>query len=180
MSKRKILDYISKSDYESLPQSYKDKRQQLTDLGRNIDKLNRRKEKINNELQSIYSTSKTLKKQYTELYNDLQFFNKQYLPKCYVVVNYKKGKDSQVTEFLNLVIKHTKTTSIYLGKKEYVIEQLKPYIDNLNNKNFKIKINNLLSTQIRKLIDFTQPNYIIENTLLFKNLLEKLRDNNSK
>ena len=42
MSKRRILDYISKNDYQSLPQQYKDKRQQLTDLGRTIDKLNRR------------------------------------------------------------------------------------------------------------------------------------------
>ena len=88
--KRKILDYISKSDYENLPQSYKDKRQQLTNIGKSIDKLTKRKNKINNELQSIYTETKTLKKQYTELYNDLQFFNKQYLPKCYVVINYKE------------------------------------------------------------------------------------------
>ena len=60
--KRPILDYISKSDYENLPQSYKDKRQQLTDLGKSLDKLNRRKDKINNELQIIYSSTKSLKK----------------------------------------------------------------------------------------------------------------------
>ena len=172
--KRKILDYISKSDYENLPQSYKDKRQQLTNIGKSIDKLTKRKNKINNELQSIYTETKTLKRQYTELYNDLQFFNKQYLPKCYVVINYK-GKNK--TEFLNLVIKHTKTTSIYLGEKNKVIKTLKPYSKNLNNKNFKTVINDLLSTQIRKLIDFNQPNYIVENTILFKDILKVLDDN---
>ena len=67
MSKRRILDYISKNDYQSLPQQYKDKRQQLTDLGRTIDKLNRRKDKINKELQTIYTSSKSLNKQYTQL-----------------------------------------------------------------------------------------------------------------
>ena len=152
--KRKILDYISKSDYENLPQSYKDKRQQLTNIGKSIDKITKRKNKINNELQSI--------------------FNKQYLPKCYVVINYK-GKNK--TEFLNLVIKHTKTTSIYLGEKNKVIKTLKPYSKNLNNKNFKTVINDLLSTQIRKLIDFNQPNYIVENTILFKDILKVLDDN---
>ena len=130
--KRPILDYISKSDYENLPQSYKDKRQQLTDLGKSLDKLNRRKDKINNELQTIYSSTKSLKKQYTKLYNDLQFFNQQFLPKCYVVIDKRSNND-----YLTLVIKHTKTTSIYLGKKDNVIDKLKPYINNLNNKNYK-------------------------------------------
>ena len=172
MSKRRILDYISKNDYQSLPQQYKDKRQQLTDLGRTIDKLNRRKDKINKELQTIYTSSKSLNKQYTQLYKELQFFNKQYIPKCYVVID-KRYED----EYLNLVIKHTKTTSIYLGEKNKVINTLKPYSKNLNNKNFKTVINDLLSTQIRKLIDFNQPNYIVENTILLKDILKVLDDN---
>ena len=170
--KRPILDYISKSDYENLPQSYKDKRQQLTDLGKSLDKLNRRKDKINNELQTIYSSTKSLKKQYTKLYNDLQFFNQQFLPKCYVVIDKRSNND-----YLTLVIKHTKTTSIYLGKKDNVIDKLKPYINNLNNKNYKTKLNDFLSIQIRKLIDFTQPNYILNNPILFKDILKMLSEN---
>ena len=172
MSKRRILDYISKNDYQSLPQQYKDKRQQLTDLGRTIDKLNRRKDKINKELQTIYTSSKSLNKQYTQLFKELQFFNKQYIPKCYVVID-KRYED----DYLNLVIKHTKTTSIYLGRTDKIIEQLKPFIPNLNNKNYKIKLNDFLSQQIRKLIDYDNPNFILENTIKFKDILKMLNDN---
>ena len=171
--KRPILDYISKSDYENLPQSYKDKRQQLTDLGKSLDKLNRRKDKINNELQTIYSSTKSLKKQYTKLYNDLQFFNQQFLPKCYVVIDKRSNND-----YLTLVIKHTKTTSIYLGKKDNVIDKLKPYINNLNNKNYKTKLNDFLSIQIRKLIDYDNPNFILEKSIYFKDILRMLEDDN--
>ena len=173
MSKRRILDYISKNDYQSLPQQYKDKRQQLTDLGRTIDKLNRRKDKIKKELQTIYTSSKSLNKQYTQLYKELQFFNKQYTPKCYVVID-KRYED----DYLNLVIKHTKTTSIYLGRKDKVIKQLKPYIKTLTNTNYKTKLNDFLSKQIRKLIDYDNPNFILEKSIYFKDILRMLEDDN--
>ena len=173
MSKRRILDNISKNDYQSLPQQNKDKRQQLTDLGRTIDKLNRRKDKINKELQTIYTSSKSLNKQYTQLYKELQFFNKQYIHKCYVVID-KRYED----DYLNLVIKHTKTTSIYLGRKDKVIKQLKPYIKTLTNTNYKTKLNDFLSKQIRKLIDYDNPNFILEKSIYFKDILQMLEDDN--
>ena len=131
MSKRKILTFIKDVNYDRLPQHFKDKRQQLSELGRTIDKLNRRKDKIKKELQTIYTSSKSLNKQYNQLYKELQFFNKQYTTKCYVVID-KRYED----DYLNLVIKHTKTTSIYLGRKDKVIKQLKPYIKTLTNTNY--------------------------------------------
>ena len=68
MSKRKILTFIKDVNYDRLPQHFKDKRQQLSELGRTIDKLNSRKDKINKELQTIYTSSKSLNKQYTQIY----------------------------------------------------------------------------------------------------------------
>ena len=173
MSKRKILTYIKGVNYDRLPQHFKDKRQQLSELGRTIDKLNRRKDKIKKELQTIYTSSKSLNKQYTQLYKELQFFNKQYTPKCYVVID-KRYED----DYLNLVIKHTKTTSIYLGRKDKVIKQLKPYIKTLNNTNYKTKLNDFLSKQIRKLIDYDNPNFILEKSIYFKDILRMLEDDN--
>ena len=44
-----------------------------------------------------------------------------------------------------LKIDHTKTTTIYLGKKDEVINTLlQPHIKNINNRNYKIKINDFL------------------------------------
>ena len=173
MSKRKILTFIKDVNYDRLPQHFKDKRQQLSELGRTIDKLNRRKDKIKKELQTIYTSSKSLNKQYTQLYKELQFFNKQYTPKCYVVID-KRYED----DYLNLVIKHTKTTSIYLGRKDKVIKQLKPYIKTLTNTNYKTKLNDFLSKQIRKLIDYDNPNFILEKSIYFKDILRMLEDDN--
>ena len=173
MSKRKILTFIKDVNYDRLPQHFKDKRQQLSELGRTIDKLNRRKDKINKELQTIYTSSKSLNKQYTQLYKELQFFNKQYIPKCYVVID-KRYED----DYLNLVIKYTKTTSIYLGRKDKVIKQLKPYIKTLTNTNYKTKLNDFLSKQIRKLIDYDNPNFILEKSIYFKDILRMLEDDN--
>ena len=68
MKDRKILDYIKNVDYDSLPQSYKDLRQQLTDVGKQYDKINRDKKKLNNKLQIIYKEQKSVSKEYTKLY----------------------------------------------------------------------------------------------------------------
>ena len=65
MKDRKILDYIKNVDYDSLPQSYKDLRQQLTDVGKQYDKLKRDKKKLNDKLQIIYKEQKSVSKKYT-------------------------------------------------------------------------------------------------------------------
>ena len=77
---------------------------------------------------SIKTDLKELTKQYNKLYNELKPINNNYSPKCYCI-EYTKGNNP--TKYLNLVIKSNKKTTIYLGKTDKVIQQLKPYINRL-------------------------------------------------
>tara|TARA_B100000768_G_C11099323_1_gene298379 strand:- start:72 stop:644 length:573 start_codon:yes stop_codon:yes gene_type:complete len=177
MKDRKILDYIKNVDYDSLPQSYKDLRQQLTDVGKQYDKINRDKKKLNDKLQIIYKEQKSVSKEYTKLYKQLEVFNKSYSPKCYVISQLKK----EIT-YLSFKIEYTKTTSIYLGKKDVVFNQLQPYIKNLNDKNYKYKINDFLTKKISELIDYDDPNWLDKNKVNLNtilNTMEKLNNDNS-
>ena len=177
MKDRKILDYIKNVDYDSLPQSYKDLRQQLTDVGKQYDKLKRDKKKLNDKLQIIYKEQKSVSKQYTKLYNELKFINKSYSPKCYVIEQKKKN-----IPYLYLKIDHTKTTTIFLGNKDEVINiLLQPHIKNLNNRNYKIKINNFLTNKITELIDYDDPNWLDKNKInldVILNTIDKVNNDN--
>lgn len=173
MKKRKILDYIKNVDYERLPQSYKDLRQKLTDIGKKYDKLNRDKKKLNDKLQIIYKDQKSISKQYTKIYQQLEVFNKSYLPKCHVISQTKVDET-----YLYVKVKHTKSTTHYLGKKNNVILKLKPHIKNLNNNNFKFKINDFLTSKISQLIDYDDPNWLDKNKVnldLILNTMDKVK-----
>lgn len=175
MKDRKILDYIKNVDYDSLPQSYKDLRQQLTDVGKQYDKLKRDKKKLNDKLQIIYKEQKSVSKQYTKLYNELKFINKSYSPKCYVIEQKKIN-----ISYLYLKIDHTKTTTIFLGNKDEVINiLLQPHIKNLNNKNYKFKINDFLTPIISQLISYDDPNWLSNNKLNLKIILSSLNDDSN-
>jgi len=175
MKDRKILDYIKNVDYDSLPQSYKDLRQQLTDVGKQYDKLKRDKKKLNDKLQIIYKEQKSVSKQYTKLYNELKFINKSYSPKCYVIEQKKKN-----IPYLYLKIDHTKTTTIFLGNKDEVISiLLQQHIKNLNNKNYKFKINDFLTPIISELISYDDPNWLSNNKLNLKIILSSLNDDSN-
>jgi hypothetical protein len=65
---------------------------------------------------------------------------------------------------------------MYLGKKEYVIKELKPFINNLNNYNFKSKINDFMSIQIGELITTNDPNWFYLNQPTFSDILKTLND----
>ena len=177
MKDRKILDYIKNVDYDSLPQSYKDLRQQLTDVGKQYDKIKRDKKKLNDKLQIIYKEQKSVSKQYTKLYNQLKFINKSYSPKCYVIDQLRNN-----VNYLMFKIDHTKSTTIYLGKKDEVINTLlQPHIKNLNNRNYKIKINNFLTNKITELIDYNDPNWLDKNKInldVILNTIDKVNNDN--
>ena len=49
---------------------------------------------------------------------------------------------------------------------------------NLNNKNYKTELNDFLSKQIRRLIDYDNPNFILEKSIYFKDILRMLEDDN--
>lgn len=167
----KKLDYLDKLDYEKLPQSYKDTKSQFHIISRELIKLDKKKDKLKLELKSITVNRKSIKKQHTKLYKELEFINKSYLPKCYVVIDNKNSG-----QFLNLIIKHQSNITMYLGKKEYVIKELKPFINNLNNYNFKSKINDFMSIQIGELITTNDPNWFYLNQPTFSDILKTLND----
>ena len=167
----KKLDYIDRVDYDKLPQSFKDNRQKLTELGKQLRKLEKDKTKYQYKLNSTKTDLKELTKQYNKLYNELKPININYSPKCYCVPYTKKNNP---TEYLNLVIGSNKKTTIYLGKKNKVIQQLKPYIDRLNNKNYVYLIGQFLEEKIGDLVDYDNPNWIIQNSPKFKDILNSL------
>jgi hypothetical protein len=169
MKDRKILDYIKNVDYDSLPQSYKDLRQQLTDVGKQYDKLKRDKKKLNDKLQIIYKDQKSISKKYTKLYKSLEFMNKSYSPKCYVI-EYPKDKPT----FLNCRIVTSPPTTIYLGKIDVVINKLQPHINNLTNKNFKTKINDFIKIKISEIIDYNNPNWLDKNKVNLDTILSTM------
>jgi len=162
----KKLDYLDKLDYEKLPQSYKDTKSQFHIVSRELIKLDKKKDKLKLELKSITVNRKSIKKQHTKLYKELEFINKSYLPKCYVVIDNKNSG-----QFLNLIIKHQSNITMYLGSKEFVIESLKPFINNLNNYNFKSKINDFMEIKISELITINDPNWFFKNQPKFKDIL---------
>ena len=96
----KKLDYIDRVDYDKLPQSFKDNRQKLTELGKQLRKLEKDKTKYQSKLSSIKTDLKELTKQYNKLYNELKPINNNYSPKCYCI-EYTKGNNP--TKYLNLV-----------------------------------------------------------------------------
>ena len=97
----KKLDYIDRVDYDKLPQSFKDNRKKLTELGKQLRKLEKDKTKYQSKLTSIKTDFKVLKKQYYKIYNELLPINHNYSPKCYCI-EYTKGNNP--TEYLNLVM----------------------------------------------------------------------------
>ena len=103
----KKLDYIDRVDYDKLPQSFKDNRKKLTELGKQLRKLEKDKTKYQSKLTSIKTDLKDLTKQYNKLYNELKPININYSPKCYCT-EYTKGDNP--TKYLNLVIKLKDTT----------------------------------------------------------------------
>ena len=165
----KQLDYLDKIDYDKLPLSYKDNKTQFHSVSRTIKKLNNRKQKIKLEIKEINLELKSFKKQQTKLFNDLKFINKNYNPKCYVVYDNKNGVD-----YLNLVIKHLgKNRPIYLGKPINVYNKLKDKLTNLNYKqkhNFKNKLNDYFETKIGSMLDYSNPNKLLTDRILFKHL----------
>lgn len=167
----KKLDYIDRVDYDKLPQSFKDNRQKLTELGKQLRKLEKDKTKYQSKLSSIKTDLKELTKQYNKLYNELKPINNNYSPKCYCI-EYTKGNNP--TKYLNLVIKSNKKTTIYLGKTDKVIQQLKPYINRLNSKNYPYLIGEFLEDKISELVDYDNPNWIIQNSPKFKDILSSL------
>ena len=135
----KKLDYIDRVDYDKLPQSFKDNRKKLTELGKQLRKLEKDKTKYQSKLTSIKTDLKDLTKQYKPI-------NINYSPKCYCVEYTKKDNP---TKYLNLVIKSNKKTTIYLGKTDKVIQQLKPYINKLSPKsNYIYLIGDFLEDKI--------------------------------
>ena len=77
----KKLDYIDRVDYDKLPQSFKDNRKKLTELGKQLRKLEKDKIKYQSKLTSIKTDLKDLTKQYNKLYNELKPININYSPK---------------------------------------------------------------------------------------------------
>ena len=170
------ISFIDRVDYDKLPQPFKDKRQQLTVLGRKLRKLEKDKIKYQSKLTSIKTDFKVLKKQYYKIYNELLPINHNYSPKCYCI-EYTKGNNP--TEYLNLVIKSVKKTTIYLGKTDKVIQQLKPYINRLSRNNYIYLIGDFLENKISELVDYDNPNWIIQNSPKFKDILSSLDSVNS-
>ena len=75
----KKLDFIDRVDYNKLPIDVKNKRQLFTDLGKKLRKLDRRKDKLKLEIKTIQTETKSVKKEYTKLYKELEFINKSSL-----------------------------------------------------------------------------------------------------
>ena len=77
------------------------------------------------------------------------------------------------------MIKSVKKTTIYLGKTDKVIQQLKPYINKLNSKNYNYLIGEFLEGKISELVDYDNPNWIIQNSPKFKDILSSLDNTNT-
>ena len=56
---------------------------------------------------------------------------------------------------------------------------LQPHIKNLNNKNYKFKINDFLTPIISELINYDDPNWLSNNKLNLKIILSSLNDDSN-
>ena len=112
MNKKYIIE---KKDLVLLPSSYHDLGLKYSS---NFDKINRLENKIARSKKLILELSKTLlnlNNENIQLYNQLKFIKRNYVPSFYINVYTKNQKP---TKYVNLIIKYFEfSKTVYLGKK---------------------------------------------------------------
>ena len=112
MNKKYIIE---KNDLQQLPSSYYDLGLKYSS---NFDKINRLENKIEKSKKLISELSATLlslNNENIQLYNQLKFIKRNYVPSFYINVYTKNQKP---TKYVNLIIKYFDfSKTIYLGKK---------------------------------------------------------------
>ncbi len=166
----KKLSWLHRYQYDSLPNEYKELKNEFNTLNTLLKRKIKRKSKIETELDNLNGEIKTHSKQHNELYYKLEFINKKYTPQSYLI-NYSKNNKG---EYNQLIIKYLGTTkSIYLGTSTKIISIFKKHIPNLNENNYQFKIGVFLKPIISKhFIKLNDPKSFLRNTFRLKDIIE--------
>ena len=147
------LDYLTDVEWNQLPTDYKNSKIEHTNTVRSIKRLEKQLINIDLKRKDIIKQILLLKRDKTELYNKLQYVNKHYNPKCYVVLD--KGI------YYNLIIKHlSKPKTIYLGKPQSIIKKLDKHLPNLTYKSvkkFEYTLNTFFDDTIKNNMNYNKP-----------------------
>ncbi len=166
------LSWLHDYQYELLPNEYKGLKNEFNSLTTSLNRKSRRLNKILNEISVLKNEIQIETKKHNKLYSQLEFINKTYSPKSYLITYSKNGRG----EYLQLVVKYLNSTkTIYLGSKPKVITSLDKYVKNLNDMNYGFKICSFLSPLIMKhFIKFNNPKEFLGSTYKMKDILEVL------
>ena len=149
----KRFEFIDDVKWNKLPKEHQQLKINHTNTNRKINRINKRLLKIESERLELIKERRLLKRDKTELYNKLQYVNKHYNPKCYVVLD--KGI------YYNLIIKHlSKPKTIYLGKPQSIIKKLDKHLPNLTYKSvkkFEYTLNTFFDDTIKNNMNYNKP-----------------------
>ena len=113
MNKKYIIE---KKDLKLLPSSYYDIGLKYSSNFDKINKLENKIEKSKKLISKLTTTLLSLNNENIQLYNQLKFIKRNYVPSFYINV-YTKNK--KPTKYVNLIIKYFEfSKTVYLGKKQ--------------------------------------------------------------
>lgn len=169
----KRLDYLDDEDYNKLSTSFKKKKNEFTNVCREVDRLTKQIDKYTIKLKELKNERRIKGNLQTQLHNDLSIINRDKFPTFSLSYDTKKkiGK-----EYISCVIKLGTQKSIYLKEKKKLIEVLSKYDPNINTKNeekFKYYTTQLLKSVLMEVVNFRSDKW--KNQLpLFKQILSVL------
>ena len=153
----KRLDYITEEEYNKLSPTFKQKKNDYTNVCRRIRKLQKDKIKLQNKLNEVRNELRIKGKIQNELYKELKIINSDVFPTFSITIQNRYNN-----EYVLLVIKLGKQKSIYLGSVNSVIEkysEFEPKIKLKNNKISKSELSHFMRKTLIKIIDFRSENW---------------------
>jgi len=153
----KRLDFITEEEYNRLSPTFKQKKNDYTNVCRRIRKLQKDKIKLQNKLNEVRNELRIKGKIQNELYKELKIINSDVFPTFSITIQNRYNND-----YVLLIIKLGKQKSIYLGTLEKVIKkysEFQPKIKLKNNKLSITELSDLMRKTVIKIIDFRSENW---------------------
>ena len=165
----KKLSWLHRYQYDSLPKEYKGLKNEFNTINTQLNRMIKRKSKIENELVDLNNDIRISSKQHNELYKKLEFINKTYTASMYLTSYSKNG----VGEYVQIIVKYLgQTKSIYLGSKIKILTSFNKHIPNLNEKNYQYKVGEYLKPIITQhFIKLSDPKSFLSNTFRLKDII---------
>lgn len=198
----KRIQHLDDEVYEKLSPTFKQKKNDFTNIKRTIKKLEKKKLKLKNDWKNVDDEVRILGKEFTKLYNELKQLDEDYNPSMNVVFQKRRKvstkrlspndehniirtfKDNEYNESFQIKIRCGKfDKSLHLSTKKNVFEKLSKYNDKINDRtkmdNVKYHIIELIRPIIMDNVDFRDyENWNSNWNLNFDKIVEELDKRN--